>query len=91
MNPTMNDITQIMPAPANLRVVFLDQTENKEFCEPVAALALVAVDDGIGRIDRDVLALGISDTGLYFSEYDPNFERLEWSLRKPCPCSTTSK
>jgi len=82
MNTSMNDIIQIIPAPSNLRVVYYDGSQNGESCEPVAALALVAVDDGFGCIERSVLALGISDGGLYFAEYDQDFERLEWSARK---------
>ncbi|PLY01749.1 MAG: hypothetical protein C0622_06610 [Desulfuromonas sp.] len=87
MKPTFNDIIQIIPAPANLRAVYLDSEESKEFCEPVAALALVAVDDGLGGTERDVRALGASDIGLDFADSCENFVRLQWSVRKPCQCS----
>lgn len=91
MKPDMNDIVQIIPAPENLRAVYLDSKRDKEFCEPVAALALVAMDDGIGGTEREVYALGASDIGIDFAETCSNFVRLEWSKRKPCQCSTISK
>ena len=90
MKPTVNDIIQLIPAPPNLRVVYRNESENREHCEPVAALALVTVDD-FSRPEREVVALAISDSGFEFAESYDNFVRLEWSLRKPCPCSTTLK
>lgn len=90
MRPSANDIIQLIPAPHNLRAVYFDEDENKELCEPVVALALVTVGD-FSRPEREVVALAISDIGIEFTESISNFVRLEWSLRRPCPCSTTSK
>lgn len=86
MKPTANDIIQLIPAPPNLRVVYMDESENREHCEPVAALALVTVDD-FSRPVREVVALALSDTGFEFAESYRNFVRLEWSTRKPIQCS----
>lgn len=90
MKPTANDIIQLIPAPLNLRAVYLDEDESREHIEPVAALALVTVDD-FSRPEREVVALAISDIGFEFVESISNFVRFEWSSQEPCPCSTTSK
>ncbi len=83
MNPSMNDIVQIIPAPADLCVSYHGYLSN-----PVVCLALVAVDDGFGTMTRDVVPLVVTDLGIDFALDDTAFNRLEWSVRKPCKCST---
>lgn len=88
MSTSLNDIVQLTPAPDGLMAVFVDECKEKEYCEPAAALATVAVDDGFGCIEKDVLTLVISELGFSFAEEDAAFVRLDWSIRKPCQCST---
>ena len=90
MKPTANDIIQLIPAPLNLRAVYLDESGSREHNEPVAALALVTVDD-FSRPEREVVALAISDIGFEFVESISNFVRFEWSSQEPCQCLMTSK
>ena len=79
-------IQQIIPAPANLRIVYQDCEADKEFCEPAAGLALVAFDNGKGGIEQDFRVLALSDCGVDFAESCSNFVRFEWSVRKTCKC-----